>query len=71
MGRIAHSTLELRAGAYLEIRIGGAILGVWGRSPQSTKEGGLGAKPLAAGGTGVWGQSPQRLKFLHFFAKIT
>ena len=33
--------------------------------------GGLGAKPLAAGGIGVCEWSPQRSKNLHFFAKIT
>ena len=45
--------------------------GVWGRSPQLPEAGGLGAKPPAAGGTGVWVQSPQRSKILHVFAKIT
>ena len=35
------------------------------------RNGGLGAKPPAAGGTGVWERSPQRSKILHFFAKIT
>ena len=46
-------------------------MGVWGRSPQLSEAGGLGAKPPAAGGPGVWGRSPQRSKILHFFAKIT
>ena len=63
---------------------GGAVWGVWGRSPQPPEANGglgaeppaaggwgLGAKPPAAGGTGVWGWSPQRSKILHFFAKIT
>ena len=51
---------------------GGLFEGVWGRSPQPPEaNGGLGAKPPAAGGTGVWGRSPQRSKILHFFAKIT
>ena len=52
--------------------IAGAVWGVWGRSLQPPKAtGGLGAKPLAAGGTGVWRRNPQRLKILHFFSKIT
>ena len=41
---------------------------VWGQSPQPPEaNGGLGAKPPAAGGTGVWGRSPQRSKIMHFF----
>ena len=51
--------------------MGGAVLGVWGRSPQPLEPGGLGAEPPAAGGTGVWGRSPQHSKILHFFAKLT
>ena len=71
------------SGEWPEIRNGGAVLGVWGRSPQPPEangslgakppaaEGwGLGAKPPAAGGTEVWGRSPQRSKMLHFFCKI-
>ena len=61
---------------------GGAVLGVWGRSPQPPEAngglgakpptaGGLGAKPPAVGGTGVWGRSPQRSRSLRFFSKIT
>ena len=50
--------------------MGGAVLGVWGRSPQLLEAGSLGAKPPAARGTGVWGRSPQRSKILHFFATI-
>ena len=37
-----------------KFEIGGAVLGVWGRSPQPPEaNGGLGAKPSAAGGQ--WG----------------
>ena len=37
-----------------EIRNGGVVWGVWGRSPQPLEaNGGLGAKPPAAGGTGA------------------
>ena len=37
----------------------GAVLGVWGRSPQPLEvKWGLGEKPPAAGGKEVWGQSP-------------
>ena len=41
--------------------MGGAVWGVWGWSPQPPEaNGGVGAKPPAAGGwVGVWGQSPQ------------
>ena len=55
--------------------MGGAVFGVWGRSPQP---------PEANGGLGVWGKSPQppeargsgggapsAPKFCIFFAKIT
>ena len=57
--------------------MGGAVLGVlfwgsgcFGRSPQPPEaNGGVGAKPPAAGGTGVWGRSSQRSKILHFFCK--
>ena len=31
--------------------------------------GGLGANPLADGGTGVWVRNPQRSKILHFLQK--
>ena len=56
--------------------MGGAVLGVWGRSSQPPEaNGGLGAKqrakPPAAGGTGAWGRSPSARKFWAFFAKIT
>ena len=50
----------------------GAVLWVWGQSPQLPEANGdLRVKPPDAGGTGAWGRSPQRLKILHFFAKIT
>ena len=40
---------------------GGAILGVWGRSPQPPEaNGGLGAKPPATGGWGFGGKAPSR-----------
>ena len=58
----------------------GAVLGVWGRSPQPPEaNGGLGAKPSAAGGWGFGGKAPSRwrhgglgaeppaLKFFAFF----
>ena len=46
--------------------MGGAVLGVCGRSPQPLEvNGGLGAKPPTARG---WGLGS---KILHFFAKIT
>ena len=62
-----------------------AVLGVWERSSQPPEaNGGLGAKPPAAGGWGSGrkassrrrrgglGAEPlQRSKILHFFAKIT
>ena len=49
----------------------GAVLGVWGQSPQSLGKGPKAwAKPPAAGGTWVWEWSPQRSKILLFFAKI-
>ena len=63
--------------------MGGAVLGVWGRSPQPPEANwGLGAKPPAARGWGFAekppaaggmgsGRSPQRSKILRFFAKIT
>ena len=52
--------------------MGGAVVGVWERSPEPPEDdGGLGANPPAAGGTGVWWRGPQRSKILHFFAKIT
>ena len=39
----------------------GAVLGVWGRSPQPPEaNGGLGAKPPAAGGWGFGGKAPNR-----------
>ena len=64
---------------------GGAVLGVWGRSPQPPEaNGGLGAKPPAAGGWGFGGKAPSRRRhgglgaeppvfenFAFFFAKIT
>ena len=41
--------------------MGGAVLGVWGRSPQPPEaNGGLGAKPPAAGGWGFGGKAPSR-----------
>ena len=41
--------------------MGGAVWGVWGRSPQSPEaNGGLGAKPPAAGGWGSGGKAPSR-----------
>ena len=63
----------------------GAVLGVWGRSPQPPEaNGGLGAKPAAAGGCGSGGKTPSRRRhrgvgaeppaleiFAFFFAKIT
>ena len=62
----------------------GAVLGVWGQSPQLPKANrGLEAKPPAAKGWGFGGKapsrrrhgglgrSPQRSKILHFSAKIT
>ena len=62
----------------------GAVWEVWRPSLQPPEaNGGLGAKPPAAGGWGfggnapsrrrhgVWGRSPQRSKILHFFAKIS
>ena len=50
----------------------GAILEIWGRSPQPAEGiGGVEAKSRAVGSTGVWGRSPQRSKILRFFAKIT
>ena len=40
---------------------GGGCLGVWGRSPQPLEaNGGLGAKPPAAGGWGFGGKTPSR-----------
>ena len=40
---------------------GGAVWGVWGRSPQPPEaNGGLGAKPPAAGGWGFGGKAPSR-----------
>ena len=39
--------------------MGGAVLGVWGRSPQPPEaNGGLGAKPPAAGGWGFGAKPP-------------
>ena len=39
----------------------GAVLGVWGQSPQPPEaNGGLGAKPPAAGGWGFGGKAPSR-----------
>ena len=51
----------------------GDCFGVWGWSPQPPEaNGGMGAKPLAAGRQwGVWKKSPQRSKILHFLAKLT
>ena len=62
----------------------GAVFEGLGAEPQPPEaNGGLGAKPLAAGGWGfggeapsrrrhgVWGLRPQRSKILQFFAKIT
>ena len=41
--------------------MGGAVWGVWGRSPQPPEaNGGLGAKPSAAGGWGSGGKAPSR-----------
>ena len=41
--------------------MGGAVWGVWGRSPQPPEaNGGLGAKPPAAGGWGFRGKAPSR-----------
>ena len=41
--------------------MGGAVWGVWGRSPQPPEaNGGLGAKPPAAGGWGFGGKAPSR-----------
>ena len=41
--------------------MGGADLGVWGRSPQPPEaNGGLGAKPPAAGNWGFGGKAPSR-----------
>ena len=41
--------------------MGGAVLGVWGRSPQPPEaNGGLGASPPAAGGWGFGGKAPSR-----------
>ena len=41
--------------------MGGAVWGVWGRSPQPPEaNGGLGAKPPAAGGWGFGGKTPSR-----------
>ena len=43
--------------------MGGAVWGVWGRSPQPPEaNGGLGAKPPAAGGWGFGGKAPSRRK---------
>ena len=42
-----------------KLAMGGAVLGVWGRSPQPPEaNGGLGAKPPAAGGWGFGGKAP-------------
>ena len=62
--------------------MGGAGWGVWGRSPQPLEaNGGLGAKPPAAGGWGfggkapsrrrhgVWGGAPSARKFCIFLQK--
>ena len=50
--------------------MGGFVWGVWGQSPQLLEaNGGLGAKPPAAGGMGVWGQSPSARKFCIFLQK--
>ena len=46
--------------------MGGAVLRVWGRSPQLPEAGSLEAKPPAAGGTGVWGRSPSARKLCIF-----
>ena len=73
------------SGAQPEIRNGGAVLGVWGRSPQLPEaNGGFGAKPPAAGGQwgsgdkapsrrrhGGLGAEPPALENFAFFAKIT
>ena len=41
--------------------MGGAVLGVWGRSPQPPEaNGGLGASSPAAGGWGFGGKAPSR-----------
>ena len=50
--------------------IAGAVLGVWGRSSQLPEvSGGLGAKPLAAGGTRGLGAEPPALENFAFFFK--
>ena len=65
--------------------MGGAVVGVWGRSPQPPEaNGGLGAKPPAAGDLGFEGKAPSRRRhggleaeppalenLAFFFAKIT
>ena len=81
-GREAGLAPETTQARSRKFAMGGAVWGVWGRSPQPPEAnggwgrspqlpeaGGLGAKPPAAGGTGVWGPSPQRSKILHFFCE--
>ena len=49
---------DIFTGAQPEIRNVGAVLGVWGRSPQPPKTGGLGAKPPDAESMGSGGGAP-------------
>ena len=50
---------KLETGAWPEIGYEGAVLGVWGQSPQPPEtNGGLGAKPSAAEGWGFGDKAP-------------
>ena len=58
------------AGAQLEIRDWGAVLGVWGRSPQAPEAiGGLGAKAPSRRRYGGLGAEPPALENFAFFFK--
>ena len=59
--RVVLKTGTLAQARSQKFAMGGAFWGVWGRSPQPPEaNGGLGAKPPAAGGWGFGGKAPSR-----------
>ena len=60
-GVVLPKLLLVPPGAWQEVRNEGAVLGVWGWSPQLPEaNGGLGAKPPAAGSWGSGNEAPSR-----------